>query len=58
MARVRVPPELQEKILRSAAGNRRSINSELLLILERHYAKTEKASGSSLATSPDASHAE
>lgn len=40
-----------------AAHNDRSINKEFVSIL-RNIAETEKASGSGLATSPDASHAE
>lgn len=40
--RTRVPPELQKQIAREAAKNRRSINSETLFVLEKHYAETEK----------------
>ncbi|WP_415429515.1 Arc family DNA-binding protein [Acetobacter malorum] len=57
--RFRPSPELHEKIIRAAAHERRSINSEIVLILERHYEQTEKAPGNSLqATFPDASDSE
>ncbi|WP_415424160.1 Arc family DNA-binding protein [Acetobacter fabarum] len=56
--RFRPPLELQEQILRSAVSNRRSMNSEIVLILERHYAETKKASEHGLGNRSDASHAE
>ncbi|WP_196756268.1 Arc family DNA-binding protein [Gluconobacter oxydans] len=40
--RTRVPPELQKQIAREAAKNRRSINSETLVVLEKHYAEIKK----------------
>lgn len=47
--RTRVPPELQNQILREAAKNRRSINSETLVVLEKHYAEIKKTEEAMLA---------
>ncbi|MFT8814350.1 Arc family DNA-binding protein [Acetobacter fabarum] len=55
--RFRPPPELHEKIIQSAKNERRSINSEIVKILECHFEEKEKASGQS-PNRPDASHAE
>jgi hypothetical protein len=55
--RFRLPPDLYGKIIESAEQERRSANSEVILILERHYEQKEKASGSRQAN-PDASDSE
>lgn len=55
--RFRLPPDLYGKIIESAEQERRSANSEVILILERHYEQKEKAPGQS-PNRPDASHAE
>ncbi|MCE2563406.1 Arc family DNA-binding protein [Komagataeibacter sp. FNDCF1] len=55
--RLRLPKQLKEWVKASAERNHRSQNAEVLFWLS-HAAQTEKASGSGLATSPDASHAE
>lgn len=39
MIHVRVPPELKEKLQKSAEMNRRSVNSEIILRLEESYKK-------------------
>lgn len=53
--RLRVPPGLHEKIKENAKSEYRSINSEIVMILENHFAETEKAPGSRLTgnTEPD-----
>ncbi|OAG75958.1 Arc-like DNA binding domain protein [Acetobacter malorum] len=56
--RVRMPPRLWEQLKSDAQKGYRSLNSEVVMILENHFAAKEKASGSGLATSPDASGSE
>lgn len=56
--RFRPPPELHEKIIQSAKHERRSINSEIVKILEDHFGAKEKASDLALGKQSDASNAE
>jgi len=40
--RVRLRPDLHEQIKADATANYRTINSELTMILEKHFAETQK----------------
>jgi len=40
--RVRIRPDLHERIKEDAASGYRSINSELTMILEKHFAQQEQ----------------
>lgn len=53
--RVRLPRELHDKIKNNAKAAYRSLNSEVLMILEKYSAETEKASGPAVGSKPDAS---
>ncbi len=56
--RVRMPPELHSKIVHSARENWRSMNAEVVMILEKHYAENEKGIGAEFGDRPDASTTE
>lgn len=56
--RVRIRPDLHKKIKADAASGYRSINTELTMILEKHFARdeqTKKAPDSALESKSDAS---
>ncbi|MFT8480340.1 Arc family DNA-binding protein [Gluconobacter oxydans] len=53
--KIRLPPDLHAYVKRRAQQERRSMNSEIVLLILREMEK-EKASGASLATTPDASY--
>ncbi|MCG4258202.1 Arc family DNA-binding protein [Acetobacter senegalensis] len=40
--RLRLPPDLHKKLKEHAASERRSINAELTLILEKYFGEIEK----------------
>ncbi|MBO1360619.1 Arc family DNA-binding protein [Acetobacter sacchari] len=52
--RMRIPPELHDKLKRDASAGYRTMNAEVVMIFEKHFAETEKASGA-LGSNPDAS---
>ncbi|GAN66917.1 Arc family DNA-binding protein [Acetobacter orientalis] len=55
--RVRMPSHLLEQLKSDAQDGYRSLNSEVVMILEKHFSAKEKAPGLS-PNRPDASHAE
>lgn len=40
--RVRLPPDLHEKLKAEAKAGYRSLNSEIVMILEKHFAQREQ----------------
>lgn len=56
--RVRLPVRLLEQLKSDAKDGYRTLNSEVVMILENHFGNKEKASGPAVESKPDASHAE
>lgn len=55
--KLRIPHELKQWLRQKSKDNERSMSAHIIYVLKQKMTE-EKASGSSLATFPDASHAE
>ncbi|MBO1325333.1 Arc family DNA-binding protein [Acetobacter sp. TBRC 12305] len=53
--RVRMHPDLLSKLRNDATAGYRSLNSEIVMILEQHFADKEKAPGNDANQTPGAS---